>query len=179
MKNCFLENRSADPGFGARKPLTGFRARTAGSNQGLSTPAWRRETLVLNRVTLSVPRRPARTTLPLTWLCQVRIDSSRHPALPARNNDGKSWQSLYQRIRTHERALTAGLIPAEVFSFALLWLRFVLRRCFRRILTISRRFNRESHWDHFGIYRLRAFHIRTKSRAISSRSVIAGLFARG
>jgi len=30
-KNCFLENRSADLDFGARKPLTGFRARTAGS----------------------------------------------------------------------------------------------------------------------------------------------------
>jgi hypothetical protein len=40
-------------------------------------------------------------------------------ALPARNNNGKSWQLLYQPIRTLEHALTAGLIPAEVFSFAL------------------------------------------------------------
>jgi hypothetical protein len=51
----------------------------------------------------------------------------------------------YQPIRAHELALTASVVPAEVFSFAL----FVVAVCSYAVLrqdfsAISRRLNRES-----------------------------------
>jgi uncharacterized protein (DUF2225 family) len=51
----------------------------------------------------------------------------------------------YQPIRAHERALISGVVPAEVFSFAL----FVAAVCSYAVFgqdfsAISRRLNRES-----------------------------------
>jgi hypothetical protein len=131
-------------------------------------------------VTLSAPRQPAQTMSPLTWLCQKRIDSSRHPALPAGSNNGKSWQLLYQPIRTHEHALTAGLIPDRSLLFcSICGCASFLGRLSAGFLCHFAATQLRIAPDHFGIYRLRAFHIRTESRAISPRSVVSGLSARG
>ncbi len=78
--------------------------------------------------------------------CPPNSHRKPHPALPARNNLGKSWQLPYQPIRAHQPALTAGVVPAEVFSFAL----FVVAVCSYAVFwqdfsAISRRLNHESH----------------------------------
>jgi hypothetical protein len=79
---------------------------------------------------------------PLTWLFQNRIDSSRHSALPAGNNNEKRGQLPYQPIHAHDHALTTSLVHAEVVFFAL----FVVAGSFlgdrqRDFIAISRRLN--------------------------------------
>jgi hypothetical protein len=66
--------------------------------------------------------------------------------LPARNNLGKSWQLPYQPIHARERALTTGLVPAEVVSFALFVVAVRSYAVFRQDFSaISHRLNHESH----------------------------------
>src|SRR5260370_1293629 len=78
--------------------------------------------------------------------CPANSHRKPHPALLARNNLGKSWQLPYQPIRAHQPALTAGVVPAEVFSFAL----FVVAVCSYAVFwqdfsAISRRLTNGSH----------------------------------
>jgi len=64
----------------------------------------------------------------------------------ATNNLGKSWQLPYQPIHAHERASITGLVPAEVFSFALFVIAVCAYAVFRQdFLAISRRLNHEAH----------------------------------
>jgi len=73
----------------------------------------------------------------------------------------------YQPIHAHERALTTGLIPAEVVSFAL-FVVAVRYAVFRQDFSaFSRRLNHESHGTILEFIGPPAFQMRTKSRRIA------------